>query len=75
MKVPGRAWLQFEVLPDSESRTKLIQTAFYASKGLAGFLYWYGLYPIHALIFSGMIRKLAEQSEATATSALVVNRP
>jgi uncharacterized protein YbjT (DUF2867 family) len=71
MKVPGRAWLQFEVLPEDTTHTKLIQTAFFASKGLSGFLYWYVLYPIHALIFSGMIRKLAEQSETTAGTAVL----
>jgi hypothetical protein len=62
MKVPGRAWLQFQARPLSEGGTLLIQTAFFAPKGLFGFLYWYLLYPIHALIFSGMIRKVAEQA-------------
>ncbi len=63
MKVPGRAWLQFEAKPVQDSKTLLTQTAFFASKGLFGLLYWYALYPIHGLIFWGMIRKLAEQAE------------
>jgi hypothetical protein len=62
MKVPGSAWLQFEVLPQVSEQSLLIQTAFFAPKGLAGFLYWYLLYPIHSLVFSGMINKLAERS-------------
>lgn len=62
MKVPGRAWLQFESLPDSDDQSLLIQTAFFAPKGLFGFLYWYILYPIHSLIFSGMINAIAEQA-------------
>jgi hypothetical protein len=63
MKVPGEAWLQFEARPRSEEETLLLQTAFFAPKGLSGFLYWYVLYPIHGLIFSGMIRNLARWAE------------
>ena len=58
MKVPGRAWLQFETLPDGAG-TLLVQSAYFAPKGLPGLLYWYGLYPVHAKIFSGMIAALA----------------
>lgn len=62
MKVPGVAWLQFKAEPMEDGTTQLIQTAFFAPKGLFGLLYWYGLYPLHGLIFSGMIRKLAERA-------------
>ena len=63
MKVPGKAWLQFEVnAQPGDSRPTLIQTAFFAPKGLFGFAYWYLLYPIHGLIFGGMIRRLAERA-------------
>ncbi len=63
MKVPGLAWLQFKVeaLPDGTSQ--LMQTAFFAPRGLFGLLYWYGLYPLHRLIFAGMIRELAHRAE------------
>ncbi|MCZ7544321.1 MAG: SDR family oxidoreductase [Anaerolineae bacterium] len=50
-------------------RSRLVQTAFFAPKGLAGLLYWYVLYPIHGLIFSGMVRRLAEQAEANQGDA------
>jgi hypothetical protein len=63
MKVPGPAWLQFKAVPIDDTTTQLIQTAFFAPKGLFGLLYWYALYPLHSLIFSGMIRKLAELAE------------
>jgi uncharacterized protein YbjT (DUF2867 family) len=63
MKVPGDAWLQFEARPQSEEETLLLQTTFFAPKGLSGFLYWYLLYPLHGLIFSGLIRNLARQAE------------
>jgi hypothetical protein len=63
MKVPGNAWLQFEISPNKNNSNTLIQTAFFAPKGLFGILYWYLLYPIHCLIFSGLIRKIAQQGE------------
>ncbi len=63
MKVPGRAWLEFRAEPRDAGQTVLSQTAFFASRGLAGFLYWHLLYPIHSLIFSGMIRALARRAE------------
>jgi hypothetical protein len=63
MKVPGNAWLQFEARPLEDARTLLVQTAFFAPKGLGGLAYWYGLYPVHRAIFSGMVRRLAEQAE------------
>lgn len=67
MKVPGKAWLQFEVqAQDRDPRSLLTQTAYFAPKGLFGFAYWYLLYPIHGLIFRGMIRRLAERATAIA---------
>ncbi len=64
LKVPGRAWLQFEVNQDEEDRHSLLtQTTFFAPRGLFGLLYWHALYPIHALIFAGMIRNLAKRAE------------
>lgn len=59
MKVPGKAWLQFQSIPRERGGTLLTQTAYFAPRGLAGFLYWYLLYPVHGFIFSGMIRKIA----------------
>ncbi len=67
MKVPGRAWLEFHVEPRGENSAVLSQTAFFAPRGLSGLVYWYALYPIHALIFSGLARKLALLAEAGAT--------
>jgi uncharacterized protein YbjT (DUF2867 family) len=63
MRVPGRAWLEFKALPQTKGQTLLTQIAFFEPKGLLGLLYWYALYPIHSLIFSGMIRKIAESSQ------------
>jgi len=64
MKVPGEAWLQFQIDgQDGNGRQIFVQTAIFAPKGLLGLLYWYALSPIHGLIFSGMIRKVAALAE------------
>jgi uncharacterized protein YbjT (DUF2867 family) len=58
MKLPGRAWLQFEVDPAKQG-SMIRQTAVFDPIGLAGLLYWYILYPFHELIFPGMLRGIA----------------
>jgi uncharacterized protein YbjT (DUF2867 family) len=61
MKVPGRAWLEFEVAP--EGRGALVhQTAVFEPTGLSGLLYWYALLPVHAVMFGGMLRRIAERA-------------
>jgi uncharacterized protein YbjT (DUF2867 family) len=68
MRLPGFAWLQFKVQPQPGEGTLLIQTAFFEPHGLLGFLYWHVLYPIHALIFSGLARAIVERAEGRTTS-------
>jgi uncharacterized protein YbjT (DUF2867 family) len=63
MKVPGRAWLKFEVTPDGASQSAIRQTAIFDPVGLGGRLYWYVLYPLHAVIFRGMLRRIARLAE------------
>jgi uncharacterized protein YbjT (DUF2867 family) len=58
MRVPGRAWLQYEVTPTAGG-SRLVQTAFFEPKGVPGLVYWYLLYPVHGLIFRGTVRVLA----------------
>ena len=64
MKLPGEAWLQFEAQPAEDGGTRLVQTAYFAPKGLLGLVYWYSLYPVHGPIFSSMIAALGERAEA-----------
>jgi hypothetical protein len=63
MKLPGRAWLQWQAVPDGDG-TRLVQTALFAPVGLAGALYWNLLYPAHRLIFSGLVRAIAREATA-----------
>ncbi len=63
MKLPGRAWLQFEVLPDSEG-ARVEQTAFFEPRGVLGYLYWYSFLPFHRFVFPGLIGAVKDRAEA-----------
>jgi uncharacterized protein YbjT (DUF2867 family) len=63
MKLPGRAWLEFEVL-QTESGATIRQTALYDPVGLFGLVYWWAIYPLHVLIFRRMLRNICRAAEA-----------
>lgn len=54
MKLPGEAWLEFKL-----NEGILIQTATFRPKGLLGRLYWYSVYPLHVIVFKGMLKNIA----------------
>jgi hypothetical protein len=62
MKLPGRAWLEFEVEGDAEHAT-IRQTAIFDPIGLLGLAYWYLVAPLHQLIFAGMLRGIASTAQ------------
>ncbi|RPI87196.1 MAG: SDR family oxidoreductase, partial [Planctomycetaceae bacterium] len=64
MKLPGRAWLEFEVTPCDLGST-IRQTAIFDPLGLWGLMYWYGIYPLHQFVFAGMLRNLAQAASAS----------
>jgi uncharacterized protein YbjT (DUF2867 family) len=74
MKVPGIAWLEFEVSPIDEQSCKLTQTARFYPRGLPGIIYWYGVYPLHALVFRGLIRSIAKKAESRANPDLAIRK-
>jgi uncharacterized protein YbjT (DUF2867 family) len=61
MKVPGRAWLEFEISA-VEGGSTIHQTAVFDPAGLWGLVYWYGVYPLHARIFQGMLAAVADRA-------------
>ena len=65
MRMPGRAWLQFEVDGD-EHGSRIRQTAIFDPVGLAGLLYWYALLPLHRLVFEGMLDGIAQRAAVAA---------
>ena len=65
MKLPGRAWLEFEVTGDGAGSI-IRQTAEFDPVGLWGLLYWYSVYPLHQLVFAGMLRGIARSAGVSA---------
>jgi len=63
MRVPGRAWLEFE-LEEEAGGTTIHQHAFFEPLGLWGRLYWYSLLPFHNFIFGGMLETIRKRAEA-----------
>jgi len=63
MKMPGRAWLEFSVEP-VELGARITQTAMFDPQGLAGLAYWYLIWPLHELVFAGMLRGIARAATA-----------
>ncbi|HEX8992175.1 MAG TPA: SDR family oxidoreductase [Anaerolineales bacterium] len=56
---PGEGWMEWRIVGST-----LMQTAFFAPRGLPGFLYWYLLGPLHRLVFRGLIREIQRRGEA-----------
>ena len=63
MKVPGRAWLEFEVTEEN-GKSIVRQTALFDPVGLFGIAYWYALYPLHQFVFEGMLRNICKAAES-----------
>ena len=68
MKVPGRAWLQFDVAPRVGGGSTVRQTAVFDAAGLLGRCYWHALYPVHVVLFRGLLRSIARRVVREASS-------
>jgi hypothetical protein len=62
MRAPGRGWLQSELVPLAGGHILIVQTTLWDPVGLYGRLYWYALWPMHELIFRGMIRGISRET-------------
>lgn len=69
MKLPGEAFLGFQVQAINASQTKIEQVARFVPSGLFGIMYWKLLVPLHQLIFGGMINAIAAKSRDRAVRA------
>jgi uncharacterized protein YbjT (DUF2867 family) len=65
MKLPGSAWLEFEVTRDATGSV-IRQTATFDPKGLLGRAYWYAVFPLHQFLFGGMLRAIAASGKSGA---------
>ena len=70
MKLPGRGWLEFDVTPRGEDACRVRQTAVFDAAGLWGRCYWHALYPIHVLLFDGLLRSIARRADAEASRSM-----
>lgn len=66
MRLPGEALLEFVIEPAGASRARLVQTARFRPRGLAGLAYWYAVMPLHRLVFGRMLAGLRRAAEADA---------
>lgn len=69
MKLPGRAWLDFEVTTEGEFST-IRQTAIFYPAGLLGRAYWYAVYPLHMLVFRGMLRGIKKAASCRSADGV-----
>ena len=67
MKLPGRAWLEFEVEP-TDNGSRIRQTAVFDPIGLTGLAYWYTIYPLHEFVFGGMLNGIASTARRSVES-------
>lgn len=59
MKLPGTAWLDWQIDPLPDGRARLRQLALFAPRGVLGRAYWYALAPFHFFIFGRLAERLA----------------
>ena len=64
LKSPGIGWMEWRIHPREGNVVELSQVAYYVPHGLAGFLYWNLLRPIHLMTFAGLIRAIARKAVA-----------
>ena len=57
MKVPGKAWLEFDIQDD-----RLVQTAHFHPRGVLGRVYWYAVLPFHELVFKNLAEKIVARA-------------
>jgi uncharacterized protein YbjT (DUF2867 family) len=62
MRVPGRAWLEWQVSPTDDG-ARLCQHARFHPRGVAGRLYWLAMLPFHGVIFGRLARRLMAAAE------------
>jgi len=61
MKLPGRAWLEFNIF-NHDVENQLSVTAYFEPRGFMGNLYWYFFVPFHSVIFKDLIKDIELRS-------------
>lgn len=71
MKLPGEAWLEFEV-EATPSGSQLRQKASFYPRGLLGRLYWRSLTSFHGIIFKRMAAGITTAAEAKSVGSTAI---
>ena len=69
MRLPGEAWLSWELEPDGRGGSIITQMAEYRPRGLLGRLYWWSVAPFHRFVFPGMLAGIVDDAEERCRSA------
>lgn len=64
MTLPGEAWLEFRVSSAGPGRTRIEQDSMFQPSGVAGRAYWYAVYPLHRILFSGMLKEIGRAAQS-----------
>ncbi len=60
MRLPGMAWLEFNIKPEQE-KNWLFLSAYYQPRGLFGEIYWYIFLPLHRFIFYDLLKQIEKR--------------
>ena len=61
MKLPGKAWLEFNINPSAHGN-ELAITAYFAPGGIFGDPYWYMFLPFHGIIFKDLLKQIEKKA-------------
>jgi len=63
MKLPGIAWLEFQVEKAANGESIFQQLATFLPKNWFGFFYWYSVMPAHFFVFRNMAKKIVAAAQ------------
>jgi len=62
MKVPGKAWLEFNIEKRRKKNTLFVK-AYFDPNGFKGVIYWYNFLPFHYIIFKNLLKQIVQRSK------------
>ena len=64
MRLPGDAWLTWELSSVEGAGTRITQSAEFRPRGLLGRIYWLGVAPFHRFVFPGLLAGIIADAES-----------
>ena len=66
MRLPGEAWLTWELSGSEGAGTRITQTAEFRPRGLLGRIYWLAVAPFHRFVFPGLLAGIIADAESVS---------